>query len=100
MTRAAARTMVHSSVREDKNLIYHYAEVYGVRIFYCEAGDKNKPTLLLPHGFPTSSHQYRQLIPHCQLTFILLLQIFLDLILLRYLIRGSRLILLISGRYA
>lgn len=63
MTRAAARTMVHSSVREDKNLIYHYAEVYGVRIFYCEAGDKNKPTLLLPHGFPTSSHQYRQLIP-------------------------------------
>lgn len=29
----------------------------------CAAGDKNKPTLLLLHGFPTSSHQYRQLIP-------------------------------------
>lgn len=31
-------------------------------IFYREAGDKNKPTILLLHGFPSSSHMYRDLI--------------------------------------
>jgi pimeloyl-ACP methyl ester carboxylesterase/alkylhydroperoxidase family enzyme len=33
-----------------------------LNIFYREAGDKNGPTVLLLHGFPTSSHQYRGLI--------------------------------------
>ena len=32
-------------------------------IFYREAGDKNAPTIVLLHGFPTSSHMYRNLIP-------------------------------------
>src|SRR5690349_15151334 len=36
--------------------------VDGVDIFYREAGDKNKPTILLLHGFPSSSHMYRNLI--------------------------------------
>jgi AhpD family alkylhydroperoxidase len=35
----------------------------GVKIFYREAGDPAAPTLLLLHGFPTSSHQFRHLIP-------------------------------------
>jgi pimeloyl-ACP methyl ester carboxylesterase len=35
----------------------------GVRIFYREAGDPNAPVVLLLHGFPTSSFQYRELIP-------------------------------------
>jgi len=38
-------------------------EVAGVKIFYREAGDSSKPTVLLLHGFPTSSSQYRDLIP-------------------------------------
>jgi pimeloyl-ACP methyl ester carboxylesterase len=37
-------------------------QVDGVTIFYREAGDKNKPTILLLHGFPSSSHMYRNLI--------------------------------------
>lgn len=35
----------------------------GVRIFYREAGDPNAPVILLLHGFPASSFQYRELIP-------------------------------------
>ncbi|MGH8783164.1 alpha/beta fold hydrolase [Paraburkholderia sp.] len=42
---------------------YHYATVDGIKIFYREAGDKSKPTLLLLHGFPSSSHEFRDLIP-------------------------------------
>ncbi len=34
----------------------------GEDIFYREAGSKNKPTILLLHGFPSSSHMYRDLI--------------------------------------
>jgi pimeloyl-ACP methyl ester carboxylesterase len=36
--------------------------INGVDIFYREAGDKKKPTILLLHGFPSSSHMYRDLI--------------------------------------
>lgn len=36
--------------------------INGVEIFYREAGDKNKPTLVLLHGYPTSSHMFRNLI--------------------------------------
>jgi len=42
---------------------YHQADVSGLRIFYREAGDPSSPTVLLLHGFPTSSHMYRNLIP-------------------------------------
>src|SRR5580698_9683514 len=38
-------------------------EADGVRVFYREAGDPNAPVVLLLHGFPTSSFQYRELIP-------------------------------------
>ena len=34
---------------------YRTADVDGFEVFYREAGDRSKPTLLL-HGFPTSSH--------------------------------------------
>ena len=37
-------------------------EVNGLNIFYREAGDINKPTILLLHGYPTSSHMFRNLI--------------------------------------
>ena len=37
--------------------------VDGLEIFYREAGPVNAPTILLLHGFPTSSHMFRNLIP-------------------------------------
>ncbi|KAH8881747.1 alpha/beta-hydrolase [Thozetella sp. PMI_491] len=38
-------------------------EVDGVKVFYREAGLKDAPVVLLLHGFPSSSHQFRNLIP-------------------------------------
>lgn len=38
-------------------------EIEGLQIAYREAGDPANPTLLLLHGFPTSSHMFRKLIP-------------------------------------
>jgi pimeloyl-ACP methyl ester carboxylesterase len=42
---------------------HHTVDVQGVKIFYREAGDPKAPTVLLLHGFPTSSFMYRELIP-------------------------------------
>ena len=42
---------------------YQHAVVDGLRIFYREAGSKKSPAILLLHGFPTSSHMFRNLIP-------------------------------------
>jgi pimeloyl-ACP methyl ester carboxylesterase len=42
---------------------HRFLEVDGLDIFYREAGDPGRPTLLLLHGFPTSSQMYRNLIP-------------------------------------
>ena len=41
---------------------YRTVDVDGVEVFYREAGDQAAPTLLLLHGFPTSSSQYQELI--------------------------------------
>lgn len=38
-------------------------EIDGLQIFYREAGPRHAPTILLLHGFPTSSHMFRDLIP-------------------------------------
>lgn len=42
---------------------YHTTSIDNVDIFYREAGDRARPTLLLLHGFPSSSHMFRNLIP-------------------------------------
>jgi pimeloyl-ACP methyl ester carboxylesterase len=42
---------------------YRHATVDGINIFYREAGDTNKPAILLLHGFPSSSFMFRDLIP-------------------------------------
>src|SRR5262245_40638281 len=39
------------------------APIDGQSVFYREAGDHDAPTLVLLHGFPTSSHMFRHLIP-------------------------------------
>src|SRR5271154_2508575 len=41
----------------------HRVEADGVKMFYREAGRSEAPVVLLLHGFPTSSFQYRELIP-------------------------------------
>ena len=42
---------------------YNTVKIDGQNIFYREAGDKSKPTILLLHGFPSSSFMFRNLIP-------------------------------------
>src|SRR5687767_8884470 len=50
---------------------YRKTKIEEIEIFYREAGDPKKPTILLLHGFPSSSHMYRDLIellaPHYHL---------------------------------
>jgi pimeloyl-ACP methyl ester carboxylesterase len=40
-----------------------HAVVDGIKLFYREAGRADAPALLMLHGFPTSSHMFRELIP-------------------------------------
>lgn len=44
-------------------VMYRTAKIDGVDVFYREAGPKDAPAILLLHGFPTSSHMFRNLIP-------------------------------------
>jgi len=46
----------------DKAVAFKTVQINGVEIFYREAGSKNAPTILLLHGYPTSSHMFRNLI--------------------------------------
>jgi pimeloyl-ACP methyl ester carboxylesterase len=48
---------------------YRYATVKGRQVFYREAGDPALPTIILLHGFPTSSFMFRDLIPRLADTF-------------------------------
>jgi pimeloyl-ACP methyl ester carboxylesterase len=45
------------------NVHFKSAKVDGLSVFYREAGKMGQPKLLLLHGFPTSSHMFRDLIP-------------------------------------
>ncbi len=52
----------HSTM--DPGMVLHRTvEIDGLEIFYREAGPADAPTVLLLHGFPTSSHMFRNLIP-------------------------------------
>lgn len=42
---------------------FHTRQVGDVEVFYREVGRKDAPVLLLLHGFPTSSHMFRTLMP-------------------------------------
>lgn len=52
--------MSHNTVTK---IAYRTVNIDGLDIFYREAGPKEAPVLLLLHGFPTSSHMFRNLIP-------------------------------------
>lgn len=72
ITSLSVKSQTGNSVNSrDRNIIYVNDEtvtkyktikIDGLDIFYREAGDKSKPTILLLHGFPSSSHMYRDLI--------------------------------------
>ncbi|MEE9207494.1 MAG: alpha/beta hydrolase [Gemmatimonadota bacterium] len=47
----------------DATVSYRTIEIDGLEIFYREAGSRENPTILLLHGFPTSSHMFRNLMP-------------------------------------
>ncbi len=58
---AVASENNHANVSNKETIQYHNVDVDGVNIFYREAGSPNNPTILLLHGFPTSSHMFRNL---------------------------------------
>ena len=57
---AASRRLAHPAIP----VIHHRtATIDGVDVFYREAGSADAPVVVLLHGFPTSSHMFRNLIP-------------------------------------
>jgi pimeloyl-ACP methyl ester carboxylesterase len=53
--------MSHTDI-DDTLVSYHTEKVGDLSIFYRESGDPSKPTVVLLHGFPASSHQYRDVL--------------------------------------
>ena len=53
----------HVAVAPSAAIHHRTVEIDGLEIFYREAGDPAQPTVLLLHGFPTSSQMFRNLIP-------------------------------------
>ena len=52
-----------SPLDDHRSVSYRDLTVAGLRVAYREAGNPSNPKLVLLHGFPASSHQYRNLIP-------------------------------------
>lgn len=50
-------------ITQAQQVHFRSEQIGGVKIAYREAGDPARPTVLLLHGFPTSSHMFRNLIP-------------------------------------
>ena len=45
---------------------FNSVDVDGLKVFYREAGNQARPTVLLLHGFPSASHMFRDLIPQLE----------------------------------
>jgi pimeloyl-ACP methyl ester carboxylesterase len=61
---AAALTFAASAADMRTTLVDNKTrQVGGVKIFYREAGSPARPTIVLLHGYPSSSHMFRNLIP-------------------------------------
>ena len=60
---AAAPALAQQTPEDVARIKYRTETIQGVEIAYREAGDPALPTVLLLHGFPTSSHMFRNLIP-------------------------------------
>jgi pimeloyl-ACP methyl ester carboxylesterase len=57
----AANNRIHN--KGNHMTTYQHATIQGQKIFYREAGSTTNPTIVLLHGFPSSSHMFRDLIP-------------------------------------
>lgn len=60
---AAPAPPTAASTQAPVTVKYRTAIVDGVKVFYREAGPADAPVVLLLHGFPTSSHMFRNLMP-------------------------------------
>lgn len=60
---ASSSAFAAESKTPAEQVVYRTVEIDGLEIFYREAGSKDAPAILLLHGFPTSSHMFRNLIP-------------------------------------
>ena len=58
-----SKELVSESDRAAAQVRYKTVTVDGLEIFYREAGAADRPVVLLLHGFPSSSHMFRDLIP-------------------------------------
>lgn len=66
----AITTLSFTTIKDDQpekennvyKIRYNTIEVSGLDIFYRESGDRDKPTIVLLHGYPTSSYMFRNLI--------------------------------------
>ncbi|QND70256.1 alpha/beta fold hydrolase [Tardiphaga robiniae] len=55
--------LTHDLPSSRGSISYHTVEIDGLNIFYREAGPANAPTVLLLHGFPSSSRMWEPLLP-------------------------------------
>jgi pimeloyl-ACP methyl ester carboxylesterase len=60
---APAQAAKASAANAKHPTLHRTIQINGLDIFYREAGPKDAPAILLLHGFPTSSHMFRNLIP-------------------------------------
>ena len=51
------------STPDTQRVTYHTSKIDGLNLFYREAGGPARPAIVLLHGFPSSSHMFRDLIP-------------------------------------
>lgn len=68
LQQTTAKAQVNNTLPAKENIEihpdhYNTIKINGLNIFYREAGAKDAPTVLLLHGYPTSSHMFRNLIP-------------------------------------
>jgi pimeloyl-ACP methyl ester carboxylesterase len=59
----AAGASAHDLQSSRRSISYHTVDIQGIDVFYREAGPANAPTLLLLHGFPSSSRMWESLLP-------------------------------------
>ena len=59
----ASPQMKDATMADASRVTYHTTQVDGLKMFYREAGPKDAPAVVLLHGFPSSSHMFRELIP-------------------------------------
>ena len=63
MTTPTAQDTTRTTSADPQRVHFRRTMVDGASVFYREAGDTGSPTILLLHGFPSSSHMFRDLIP-------------------------------------